>query len=187
MIQPMTRPIMGMAALAVVAGLALAGCYISSGLLLDPGSALQPIPGGDYVSSDGSVRRLTVLPDGWYAQRMRQPGGAWGPSGKLLANRLGKIGGRDVYVVAQYARDIPGYVYAVVAVRGDGFALAAPDCSKPAVTALARTWGGRPETLKDLDKICSFSSGRSLFGALREFAARAEFEAPYRRRGSTSP
>ena len=183
----MIRPMMCTAALAVVAGLALAGCYISSGLLLDPGAALQPIPGGDYVSSDGSVRRLTASPDGWYAQRMRQPGGAWGPSGRLLANRLGRVAGRDVYVVAQYGRDIPGYVYAVVAVQGGGFALAAPDCSKPADIAIARTWGGRSETLKDLDKICSFSSRRSLMGALREFAARADFEPPYRRGGSAAP
>lgn len=182
----MTWPMIRFAALAVVAGLSLAGCYISDGLLLEPGAALQPIPGGDYVSSDGSVRRLTMLPDGWYAQRVRQPRGAWGPSGRFLANRLGRIAGRDVYVVAQYGRDVPGYVYAVVAVQGDSFALAAPDCSKPADAALAGTWNGRSRTLKDLDKVCDFANRQSLLGALRAFAAQAQFEPPYRRRDPIS-
>ena len=170
------------AALLVAAGLMLGGCYISRGQLLDPIAARQPIPSGDYESADGSGRRLIALQNGWYASQAKQIGGGWGPSERVLANSLGRIGGRDLYVVGAYNRDVRRYVYAVAVVDGDQFSLAEPDCSKRGDAALARAWGARRETGKDLNDTCSFPSGRALKAALRVFAARAEFEAPFHRR-----
>lgn len=169
-------------ALLVVAGLMLGGCYISRGQLLDPIAARQPIPSGDYESSEGPARRLTALQNGWYAQQTRRSGGDWGPSERILANSLGWIGGRDLYVVVSYNAEARRFAYAVAAVDGDQFSLAEPDCSKRADAALARAWGARRETGRDLNDTCSFPSGRALKAALRIFAARADFEAPYHRR-----
>ena len=188
MLQDLARPGKGafgmirFAALLVAAGLVLGGCYISRGQLLDPVAARQPIPSGDYESSDGSARRLTTLQNGWYAQQTKQSGGEWGPSERILANSLGRIGGRDLYVVGAYNQEVRRYVYAVAAVDGNQFSLSEPDCSKRADAVLAKAWGARRETGKDLNDTCSFPSGRALKAALRAFAARADFEAPYHRR-----
>ena len=177
----MTKPIRA-AALLVVLGLVLCGCYTSRTLLLDPAAARQPIASGEFESTDGSVRRLTTLPDGWYSEQIRKPGGEWGPSGRVLANSLGHVGGRDVYVVAEYNEEVHRYVYVLAAVERDQFTLASPDCAQRRDAALAKVWGARRETGKDLSDTCAFPSGRALKAALRAFAARAAFEAPYHRR-----
>lgn len=171
--EPRARPTTRLGVLA--AALALAGCYGSQTLLLDPAQAAHPLADGVYAQSgDGGARlRLTLEPDGWYAVEQLDAQGVLGETHRVLVNSLG-----GDYVLADDGED--GFTYAVARIEGEQLYLAAPDCADPLDRDDAEDQGA---TLDDgPSNLCRFSTRAALTAALTAFEAHADFGAPFQRR-----
>ena len=168
-------------ALALVA-LALAACYASPALLLDPSEAAHPLEDGVYQRDDDDQARFRVNlgSDGWYRIEQIDPGGLIEESHRVLLNAMTLEGGREGYVLAQQTDE--GYEYAVAYLDHGRVYLATPDCVDPLDRNDAVDHGGQAEDDDPMTHICSFKTRGALTAALASYAGHASFGAPYIRK-----
>jgi hypothetical protein len=169
------------AALLVFAALALAACYASNRLLLDPDAAVHPVEDGTYVrDGDDSDRfRLTLDPDGWYRVEQFNPNGTIGQTKRLLVNEQ-DFDGRDGYLIGEEAGD-GGYTYSVAFLDHGRVFMATPDCADPLDRDDAVDHGGEPQDDEAMTHNCLFRTRDALVAALSAFAGHADFGSPYQR------
>lgn len=168
--------------LLLCAVMALAACYASPVLLLDPAEAAHPLEEGTYQRDDGVQARFRVSlgSDGWYRIEQVDPGGLIEESHRVLLNAMTLEGGREGYVAAQQTDD--GYAYAVVYLDHGRVYLATPDCVDPLDRNEAVDHGGQAEDDDPMTHICSFKTRGGLVAALAAYAGQASFGAPYIRK-----
>lgn len=167
-------------AVLAAAGFALAGCYVSDRLLLDPSAAAHPLDDGTYVreGDDADKIRITLDPDGWYDVERYNDNGTIGETHRVLANEA-TIAGREGYALAEQTDD--GFDYAVAFVDNDRVYLATPDCSDSLDRDDAVDHGGEQQDDEAMTHNCLFRNRDALFAALSGFAGHADFGAPYQR------
>ena len=167
-------------ALAAILGALLCGCYQSHQLLLDAKAAVQPVTAGEWRRDKDAVARLRPRRDGAYDVWFGDDAGQWDGPHALWINRLGEVGGRTLYVMAE--RDSPDkdFTYAVAYVANGEVYEAAPQCDQPAAQAAAKAAGATQDDGKYAP--CLFTDRAALFQALRTFAVSADFGAPFVRR-----
>ena len=160
---------------------AIAGCYASRALLLDPDEAAQPLAEGTYVSdADAANRyRLTLEADGWYDVEQFNANGTIGATRHVLFNALDPVASRAAYAAAVEQGD--GYAYLVVLTDGPKVYLATPDCGDPLDRDVAVDHGGEPGDDDAMTRNCTFSSRNALIAALSAYAGQADLGSPFRR------
>jgi hypothetical protein len=159
----------------LAAALALAGCYGSQALLLDPALAIHPLADGVYAQAgDGGARlRLTLEPDGWYAVERLDAQGLLGETHRVLVNSLG-----GDFVLAEDGDD--GFSYAVARIEGAQLYLAAPDCADPLDRDDAEDQGASLD--EGPSNLCRFTTREALTAALTAFEGHADFGAAFQRK-----
>jgi hypothetical protein len=167
--------------LIALAAVALAACYASNRLLLDPDAAAHPVDDGIYVrDGDPTDRfRLTLEPDGWYDVEQFDPNGAIGETKRILVNEQ-DFDGRDGYLIAEEAGD-GGYTYAMAFLDHGRVFLATPDCADPLDRDDAVDHEGEVQDDEAMTHNCLFQNRSALVAALSQFAGHADFGAPYQR------
>jgi hypothetical protein len=173
------------AALGLIAALALAACYTSNALLLDPDAAVHPLADGVYERADASHERyrISLTPDGWYDVEDFNPNGTIGLTHKVVFNRLEDQDGAEAphsFAVAEETEN--GFVYAAVLVRGERVYLATPDCADSLDAGLAVDHGGQREDDDAMSHDCVFRTKEAVMAALTDFVGQADFGAPYLRK-----
>ena len=162
----------------LLTGLGLTGCYGSSGLLLDPDEAVQPLAEGTYIQEGGGDRlRLIQTADGWYEVETMFADGTIGETHRALVNLIATPSG-GAFAIAEQRGD-GGYAYAVARVEGGRVQLATPDCADPADRDLAVDHGVAEEDDGPMTPTCSFHNRVALMSALAAFAGQADFGRPY--------
>jgi hypothetical protein len=165
-------------ALALGAIVAIAACYASPRLLLDPDAAAHPIEDGVYQRAGEADRfRVNLGSDGWYRIEKVEPGGLIGETHRVLLNSITLGGGREGFAVAEQTDD--GYEYAVAVLDHGRVFLATPDCSDPLDRSDAVDHGGEGEDDDPMTHLCSFKSRGALVAALAAYAGHASFGVPY--------
>jgi hypothetical protein len=162
----------------LLAALALAACYASPRLLLDPDAAAHPLADGIYGRAGEAIRyRVSLGSDGWYRIEPVEAGGLIGESHRVLLNNITLEGGREAFAVAEQTDD--GYRYGVALRDHERVFLATPDCADPLDLHDAVDHGGQPEDDDSMTRFCSFKSRDALVAALAAYAGHAAFGVPY--------
>ena len=166
---------------AVLCGLALAGCYASSGLLLDADAAVQPLIDGVYVRDGDPTDRfqLTQIAGGGYRVERFNANGTIGETHRILLTPMALDDGRAAFAVAEQTDD--GYAYAVALIDDGRVQLATPDCADPLDLNLAVDQGGEADDDGGMTPACKFRNRVALLSALAAFAGQADFGVPYQR------
>lgn len=148
--------------------LALAGCWRSQTVLLNPAEGVRAIPDGAYakVGGDPEKDRIVWKGGGWYELQDE------GSISIFTLTPLGEIGGRPAFAAAMAddgcqsgeAADCE-WDYGVVFIEKDAILVSAPDCKDSSI--LARRFGATPTPD---DSACGFTSGTQLKAALAEYA-----------------
>jgi hypothetical protein len=160
-----------LAALAAVTVLALAGCYESKALLLDPGQAAAPLATGSQTLADEGDRpqsvQISLGPDRWYRVRSAQDGDkesrvlftplADAPAGRWFAFAYGDQG---------------AYVYGVAEQREGRVYLDLPFCDLGPTRDIAIAHGVRMASKGAMSPACTFEKATDLAGALADYARR---------------
>jgi hypothetical protein len=168
-------------ALLVWAAAALAGCYGSPSLLLDPDAAAHPIEDGIYQRADEDARyRVSLGSDGWYRIEKVAADGLIGQTHRVLLNSMPLGDGREGFAVAEETDE--GYEYAVALLDHGRVFLATPDCVDPLDRNDAVDHGGQAEDDDPMTHICTFKSRDALVAALGAYAGHAAFGVPYLRK-----
>ncbi|HLK26590.1 MAG TPA: hypothetical protein VKT30_18195 [Caulobacteraceae bacterium] len=166
--------------LIALAGLLLAGCYVSDRLLVDQGEAVHPLEDGVYVRADNPADKLqvTLEPDGWYAVAKYDDNGLIGRTHRVLAVEA-DLGGEEGYVLAEQTG--AGFTYAIGRIDGSRVYLATPDCSDPLDRSDAVDQGVEARDDGPMSNNCLFRSRAALLAALSGFAGHAVWGEPYQR------
>ena len=166
---------------AILCGFGLAGCYASSGLLLDADAAVQPLLDGVYVRDDDPEDRfqLTQTAGGGYRVERFNVNGTIGQTHHILLTPMALDDGRAAFAVAEQTDD--GYAYAVALIDGGRVQLATPDCADPLDLNLAVDQGGEADDDIGMTPACKFRDRVALLSALAAFAGQADFGRPYQR------
>lgn len=163
------------------AALALAACYASPVLLLDPDQAAHPIDDGIYQRAGDDARyRVSLGSDGWYRIEQVEQGGLIGQSHRVLLNPMTLDGGREGFVVAEQTDE--GYDYSVAYLDHGRVYLATPDCVDPLDRNDAVDHGARAEDDDPMTHICKFRTRGAVQAALAAYAGHASFGAPFLRK-----
>lgn len=177
--------------LLLLAGVLLAGCYESNGLLLDASASRQPIStyqDWNYGSGDHRYHaRLNPRSDGWYnyeEAKINDNGGEgeW-KHHTVLLNYLENVNGIDVYVYGTRDDNEKAYYYGVVIVRGDGsWQSVTPSCDPVSadekwldadVDAAKRA--GATVKSTEAEDICDFADQATLLQAMRNVVSHPDF------------
>jgi hypothetical protein len=161
-------------ALALTA-VALAACYSSDRLLLDPAQAATPLATGEQTTAGGPDKRQTVQislePDRWYL--LRDPDSQQGDLRLLFNPMAGGAAGEQRYAFA-YAVGGKGkgvFLYGVATRRGGAVYFDTPSCDQPEALKAAQAHGvSPPATRGALSPVCTFTDAGSLMGALKDYA-----------------
>ena len=165
----------------LLCGLLLCACYASSGLLLDPDAAVQPLIDGVYVRDGDPADKfqVTQAADGWYRISRFNPNGTIGETHRVLCTLMALEGGGPAFALAQQTDD--GYAYAVATMDKGRVQIATPDCTDPADLNLAVDHGGKADDDDAMTPTCTFHNRGALLSALAAFAGQADFGRPYQR------
>jgi hypothetical protein len=165
----------------VLATVALAACYGSPALLLDPDDAAHPIEDGTYQrEGEDGLYRVGRDSDGWYRIEKIEAGGLIGESHRALLNAMTLDGGREAFAVAEQTDE--GYEYGIALLDHGRVFLATPDCADPVDRNDAVDHGGQAEDDDPMTHICSFKTRGALNAALAAYAGHASFGAPFLRK-----
>jgi hypothetical protein len=151
-----------------LATLALAGCYMSDKLLLDPAQAVTPLAEGRQEMRGSSTETVEIRlgADRWYTIRSGKE------TGRVLFTPLqaGVDDGRYAFA----APEQNGFVYGV-AERIDGrIYLDLPFCDLGPAREIAIANGVRPPAKgKALSPVCEFDDAKDLRAALAAYAVRS--------------
>ena len=155
---------MRIALLVVLAALALAGCYVSKTLLLDPRAAVQPLAVGIFADAkeEAAAVDISLEPDGWY--RFYEIGDK--TVGRMLFTPLP---GQDRILAMAYAEKPGGYLYGLAYKSDDGLVyIGATSCSNDDAKLAAAAH--HAVISSDTAPSCEFKTRTDLLGALADYA-----------------
>jgi hypothetical protein len=152
------------ALLLLLAAFALAGCYVSKTLLLDPKQAVQPLAVGTFSDpkEKGVAMDISLAPDGWY--RFYEIGD--NTVGRMMFTPLP---GQERILAMAYAEKKDGYLYGLAYKGDDGMVyVGATSCSNDAAKRAAMAHHAVIST--DSSPSCEFKTRADLLGALADYA-----------------
>ena len=168
------RPLL--AVLFAATTLALAGCYTSEKLLLDPSQAATPLALGHQIAistGDGDKPEpvdIRLGADRWYVVRDD------GKDQRLLFTPMaGAAPGDQRYAFASGEGDSGGFLYGVATRRQGVVYFDLPSCDQVAAREAAAAHGVAPPVGKAaMSPVCTFTDAGSLMGALKDYADHAD-------------
>ena len=162
---------------AVVAGLALAGCYTSEKMLFDEGKAVRPLVlGAQTASNNGSADPIEISlgADGWYAIAASKDSKVT----RLMFTPLGGARGRDLMVFVSSLEPF-GYIYGLTERRDGKILLDLPTCEPgPAREAAVAHYGVAPAR-NEVGAACTFLYPEDVEAALVDYAERKDVRRDY--------
>ena len=152
------------ALLVLMAALALAGCYASKSLLLDPRQAVQPLALGTFSDpkEEGALLDVSLEPGGWYR--------FYAIGDKTVGHVLfTPLPGQDRILAFAYTEKPDGYLYGLAYKADDGMIhLGATSCSVDAARKAAEAH--HAAISQGLGSTCEFKTRADLLGALADYA-----------------
>ncbi|OYX31610.1 MAG: hypothetical protein B7Y99_09780 [Caulobacterales bacterium 32-69-10] len=159
------------AGLICAAALALAGCYESKALLLDPKQAVAPLAVGTQTLADEGERpydvEISLGPDRWYTINTRD---GRGRADRFLFTPLpGGLDGEFAFAVGGRG----AWLYGVAERRDGRIYLDVPFCDLGPARDAALAHGVKIDPKRAMAPSCTFTRGADLTGALADYARRA--------------
>lgn len=162
---------------AVVAGLALAGCYTSEKMLFDEAKAIRPLAlGAQTAANNGSNDPIDVRlgTDGWYAITARKDAKVT----RLMFAPLPGAAGRDLMVFVSSLEPF-GYIYGLAERKDGKILLDLPTCEPgPAREAAVAHYGVAPAR-NEVGAACTFTYPEDVQAALVDYAQRKDVRRDY--------
>ena len=160
----------------ILAGLLLAGCYMSEAMLLNSAEAVHPVATGrQTTTSDGRTQQIEIEIDvaGWYVM---EEVGDDKPS-RVLFTPLTTIGQRTIMAFVTQQDGV--YIYGLAERRGAQILLDLPTCGPGPARDVAMAHNAKAPAADTIGAACTFEYPDDIRGALIDYARHPDIMREY--------